>query len=122
MMHNNIEVYVDDMIAKSKAEEDHLIDLREIFERLRKYDLKLNSKKCVFDTTSEKLLGFIVSQLGIEINPSKIKAITEIPAPRTEKEVRGFLGHINYIGGFVAKLTTKCEHLFKLLQKNEPMI
>lgn len=65
----------------------------------------------------DKLLGFIVSQRGIEIDPSKIKAITEIPMPKIEKQVRGFLGRINYIGCFIAKLATTCEPLFKLLQK-----
>lgn len=67
---------------------------------MRKYDLKLNLNKCIFGATSSKLLGFIVSRRGIEIDPAKIKAITEIPAPRTKKKVRGFLGRLNYIGPF----------------------
>lgn len=64
--------------------------------------------KCVFGATSHKLFGFIVSQGGIKIEPSKIKAIIELLAPRIEKEVRGFLSRINYIGDFIAKLTTTC--------------
>lgn len=63
-----------------------------IFERLRKYDLMLNPNKCVFDATSGKLLNFIASQREIEIDQAKIKAIIEMPALRTEKEVIGFLG------------------------------
>jgi len=87
MMHREIEVYVDDMIAKSKTEEEHLVNLRKLFERLRKYRLRLNPAKCTFEVKSGKLLGFIVSQKGIEVDPVKVKAIREMPKPRIEKQV-----------------------------------
>jgi len=61
MMHREIEVYVDDMIAKSKTKEEHLVNLQKLFERLRKYRLRLNPAKCTFGVKSGKLLGFIVS-------------------------------------------------------------
>jgi len=61
MMNQEIEVYVDDIIAKSKSEEEHLVNLRKLFERLRKYRLRLNPAKCTFGVKSGKLLGFIVS-------------------------------------------------------------
>jgi len=61
MMHKEIEVYVDDMITKSKSEEEHLVNLRKLFERLRKFKLRLNLAKCTFGVRSGKLLGFIVS-------------------------------------------------------------
>jgi len=57
MMHKEIEVYVDDMIAKSKSEEEHLTNLRKLFERLRKFKLKLNPAKSTFGIRSGKLLG-----------------------------------------------------------------
>ena len=85
MMHKEIEVYVDDMIAKSRTEDKHLVNLRKQFGRLQKYQLKLNPAKCTFEVKSGKLLGFIVSQKGIEIDPEKVKAILEMPEPRTEK-------------------------------------
>lgn len=84
------------MIAQSMIKEDHLVDLKKIFERLRKFDLKLNPNKCVFGVTSGKLLGVVVSQRG-----ATIKAITEMPTPKTQKQVRGFLRCINYIGRFI---------------------
>ena len=75
MMHKEIKVYVDDMIAKSWEGESYVANLRKLFERLRKYQLKLNPSKCTFGVTSRKLLGFIMSSRGIDVDPSKIKAI-----------------------------------------------
>jgi hypothetical protein len=115
MMHKEIEVYVDDMIAKSKDEESHIPALRKLFERLRKYQLKLNPAKCTFGVKSGKLLGFVVSNKGIEVDPDKVKAIQDMPAPKTEREVRGFLGRLNYIARFISQLTVTCEPIFRLL-------
>ena len=89
LIHKEVEVYVDDMIVKSKDCEEHMLPLRKFFERIR-----LNPKKCTFWVPSGKLLGFIVSQRGIEVNPDKIKAMVEMKPPRTEKKTRGFLGRI----------------------------
>ena len=83
MMHKEIEVYVDDMIAKSQGEDDHVVNLRKLFERLRKFQLKLNPAKCTFGATSEKLLGFVVNKKGIEIDLDKVRAIQALPPPRT---------------------------------------
>ena len=70
---------------------------------------------------SEKLLGFIVSQKGIEVDPDKVRAILEMPHSSTEKEVRDFLGRLNYIARFTSQLTATCEPIFKLLRKNQVM-
>ena len=86
-MHKEIEVYVDDLIAKSREDESHVENLWKLFERLRKFQLKLNLAKCTFGATSGKLLGFIVSRKGIEVDPDKIKAIQNLPPPHTQKEV-----------------------------------
>ena len=88
------------------------MNLKKLFERLRKFQLKLNPAKCTFGATSGKLLGFIVSERGIEVDPDKIKAIQELPPPRTQKEVRGFLGRLNYIARFIAQLTNQCDPIF----------
>jgi len=85
MMHQEIEVYVDDMIAKSGSEEEHLINLRKLLGRLRKFELKLNPAKCTFGVKSGKLLAFIVNQKGIEVDPDKVHAILKMPHPCTEK-------------------------------------
>uniref|UniRef100_A0A2N9G960 Reverse transcriptase domain-containing protein n=1 Tax=Fagus sylvatica TaxID=28930 RepID=A0A2N9G960_FAGSY len=78
----NVEVYVDDMLVKSKEEDGHLDDLRETFQTLRKYQMKLNPSKCAFGVYSGKFLGFMISQKGIEANPDKIKAILEMQPPK----------------------------------------
>lgn len=85
MIHKEIECYVDDMIAKSHTEEEHLVKLRKLFERLRKFKLRLNPTKCTFGVRSGKLLGFLVIERGIEVDPAKIKAIQEMHVPKTEK-------------------------------------
>ena len=68
----NVQVYVDDMLIKSLREEDHLDNLRETFDTLRSYNMKLNPNKCAFGVMVGKFLGFMVSQRGIEVNPEKI--------------------------------------------------
>ncbi|XP_057962379.1 uncharacterized protein LOC131153951 [Malania oleifera] len=120
LMHKEVEVYVDNMIVKSRNEKDHVLNLEKLFERLQKCQLKLNPEKCTFGATSGKLLGFIVSEKGIEVDPDKVKAIREMPSPKSEKEVRSFLGRLNYIARFISQLTTTCEPIFKLLRKNNP--
>ena len=97
MIHHEIKVYVDDMISRSQTEEEHLDHLQKLFDRMKKYKLRLNPNKFTFGVRSGKLLGLIVSGKGIEVDPSKVKAIQEMPTPRTEKELRGFLGRLNYI-------------------------
>ena len=87
-----MEVYVDDMLVKSKENEDHLTDLKETFQALRTYNMKLNLKKCAFGVSSGKFLGFMVSQREIEAYPDKIKAILEMSLPTTVKEVQSLIG------------------------------
>ena len=75
MIDREIEVYVDNMIARSQTEEEHLDHLHKLFERLRKYKLSLNLNKCIFGVRFGKLLGFVVSGKGIEVDPAKVKPI-----------------------------------------------
>ena len=77
MIHHEIEVYIDDMISRSQTEEEYLDHLQNLFERLKKYKLRLNPNKCTFGMRSGKLLGFVVSGKGIEVDPAKVKAIQD---------------------------------------------
>ena len=88
----NMEVYVDDMLVKSKEELAHLDDLKETFATLKTHQMRLNPSKCVFGVVSGKFLGFMVSQRGIEVNPKKVRAIIDMTSPRTVKEVQKLEG------------------------------
>ena len=105
------------MLVKSKENEDHLIDLKETFQALRAYNMKLNPEKCAFDVSSGKFLGFMVSQRGIEANPDKIKAILEMSPPTTVKEVQSLTGKTATLNKFVFRYTDKCLPFFKILRK-----
>ncbi|WKA00254.1 hypothetical protein VitviT2T_018633 [Vitis vinifera] len=74
------------MIVKSRDRSDHVAALERFFERIRQFKLRLNPKKCTFGVTSGKLLGYMVSERGIEVDPDKIRAILDMPTPRTERE------------------------------------
>ena len=119
MKHKEIEVYVDNMVAKSRTLRYHLIGLRKLFKHLVKYRLRLNLIKCVFGANSGKLHGFKVSQRGIEVDLAKVHTIKEMPAPKSEKQVWSFLGRINYISRFIAQLIATCDPLFNLLKKDK---
>ena len=114
----NVQVYVDDMLVKSRKKEDHLEDLRETFGTLRSYNMKLNPGKCAFGVTAGKFLGFMVSQRGIEANPDKIRAIIEMAPPRNVKEVQSLNGKIAALNRFVSKATDKCLPFFRTLKKS----
>ena len=74
----NIEIYIDDMVVKSKVVSEHLGDLGNIFEVLRKYKLRLNASNCLFGVGLGKFLGYMVTHRGIEFNPDQIKAINNL--------------------------------------------
>ena len=84
--------------------------------------MRLNPKKCTFGVTSGKLLGHIVRERYIEVDPEKIKAIHDMPALRIEKDIIGFLGRLQYISHFIARLTDICKPIFRLLRKNQPTV
>ena len=114
----NVQVYVDDMLVKSRREEDHLEDLRETFDTLCSYNMKLNPGKCAFGVTAEKFLGFMVSQRGIEANPDKIRAIMEMTPPRNVNEVQNLNGKVVALNRFVSRATDKCLPFFRTLKKS----
>nr|KYP33430.1 Retrovirus-related Pol polyprotein from transposon opus [Cajanus cajan] len=84
----NMEVYVDDMVVKSRDLDRHVVDLSEVFQQLRKYDMRLNPEKCVFGVSGGKFLGFMLSARGIEANPDKCMAIINMVSPQSLKQVQ----------------------------------
>ena len=108
-----MEVYINDMLVKSLKAIDHVQDLREAFDVLQKYLMKLNPTKCAFGVESSKFLGFMVNHRGIEANPIKIKALLEMKSPRTAKEVQILIGMVAALNRFVAQATNKCQPFFQ---------
>ena len=98
----NIEIYIDDMVLKSKLESEHVSNLGNIFEILRKHKLHLNASKCSFGVGSGKFLGYMVIHHGIEVNPDQIKAINNLQAPRNPKEVQRLIGMTATLNRFIS--------------------
>lgn len=113
----NIEVYVDDVLVKSKKAKSHLNDLKETFDILRKCLMRSNSTKCVFGVSSGKFLGFMVSQRGIEANPKKVMAILNMNSSKSIKEVQRLTGRIATLNRFISRATDKCIPFFKTLKQ-----
>ena len=83
----NVEVYIDDMVVKSKLVFEHVGNLTNIFEILREHKLRLNASKCSFGVGSGKFMGYMVTHRRIELNPDQIKAINNLQPPWNPKEV-----------------------------------
>jgi hypothetical protein len=97
LIHNSVECYVDDMVVKTKDHLHHQDDLRVVFNRLRKHQLKMNPLKGAFIVQFGVFLGFIVHHRGIEISPENIKAVQDMPRPINLKELKSLQGHLAYI-------------------------
>ena len=101
---------------------DLISDLRETFDNLRKYKMMLNLLKCIFGVQVGKLLGFIVSHRGIEVNPEKIKAVLNIKRPTCLKDVQRLTGCVAAVSRFVSCLGEKALPLYKLLKKADKFV
>jgi hypothetical protein len=113
----HVEAYVDDMVIKTDNSENFIEDLQLVFNRLWRYQWKLNPKKCVFGVPARKLLGFIVSHWVIEANPEKIEAIMRMEAPRSQKKVQRLTGCMAALSRFISRLGEKGLPFYKLLKK-----
>ncbi|KAL5576459.1 hypothetical protein UlMin_018158 [Ulmus minor] len=117
-----MEVYVDDMLVKSLKTEEHIQNLRETFEILRRYKMKLNPSKCAFGVSSGKFLGFMVNHRGIEANPAKIQALLDMEPPRKIKEVQRLTGRIAALNRFISRATDRCKPFFQALRKGKDFV
>ena len=108
----NIEIYVDDMVVKSKVVTEHLEDLGDIFDVLRRHKLRLNTSKCSFGVGSGKFLGYMVTHRGIEVKPDQIKAISDLKPPRNAKEVQKLTRMIAALNRFISKSVNRCRPFY----------
>ena len=113
----SIEIYVDDMVVKSRVVSEHLGDLSSTFNVLRKHKLRLNASKCSFGVGSGKFLGYMVTHRGIEVNPDQIKAINDLKPPRNAEEVQKLTGMIAVLNQFISRSVDRCRPLYLLINK-----
>jgi len=116
-MGKSIEVYIENMVVKSKLVLDHVRDLGDVFRTLRKYRLCLNTSKCSFRVGSGKFLGYMVTYRDIEVNPDQIKAIHSLQPPQNPKEVQKLTGMIVALNRFISRSADRCRPFFLLLNK-----
>ena len=113
----NIEIYIDDMVVKSKAEFEHVNDLGNIFGILKRHKLSLNASKCSFGVGSGKFLGYMVTYREIEVKPDQIKAINNFQPPWNPKEVQKLTGMTAALNRFISRSIDRCRPFFQLLNK-----
>ena len=113
----NIEIYIDDMVVKSKLEFELVNDLGNIFEILRRHKLRLNASKCSFGVGLGKFLGYMVTHHGIEVNPDQIRAINNLQPPQNPKEVQKLTRMVVALNRFISRSADKCRPFFQLLNK-----
>ena len=116
LLGKTIEVYIDDMLAKSKERPDHVERLQETFELLRAYGMKFNPSKCAFGVNASQFLGFMVTQRGIEANQAQLKTILESPAPSSRKELQQLTGQLAALGWFISRFTDRLKPFFSTLK------
>lgn len=89
-------IYMDDLTMFSKRREDHPNHLCKVFETYQKYEISLNPKKCIFEVLKGKLLGHVISEIGISIYPDRVEALLKLQIPGSKKEMQSFFGKINF--------------------------
>lgn len=118
----NVQVYVDNVVIKTKESATLLDDIRETFANLRRFRMRLNPAKCTFGVPVGKLLGFLASSRGIETNHVKIAAIERMKLPKCLKDVQKFIGCLGSLSRFVSRLGEKAMPLYQLMKKTDKFV
>ena len=116
LLGSTMEVYIDDMLVKSKKRPDHAAHLQQTFDLLRKYGMKLNPLKCAFGVHVGRFLGFMVTQRWIEANPAQLKAILQLSAPTSKKGIQQLTGRLAALGCFISRFTDRLKPFFTTLR------
>ena len=116
MHHKQVDDYVDDLVWKAKNPK-HLLHLRQVFERCREHNMRMNPFKCVFGVSSRKFLGFLVHHSGFDLDPTKAKEITNLSPLTTLKELRSFVGKVSYLRRFIPGLAEILKPLIEQTKK-----
>uniref|UniRef100_A0A5S6QNW3 RNA-directed DNA polymerase n=1 Tax=Trichuris muris TaxID=70415 RepID=A0A5S6QNW3_TRIMR len=115
-------VYVDDILVASQSEAEHLLVLQKLFDRLALYGLKVNADKCVLGVKSLVFLGHLVDHNGIQPSPDKVDALQNFPRPTTVKQLRQFLGMVNFYRRFIPNLALLLKPLDALVAQTKGTI
>ena len=117
-----VEPYLDDFPAHSRKRIQHPDNLRLIFERCRYYKICLNPHKCVFCIESGRLLGFIVSSRGIQVDPLKVEAIVNLPPPCSLRQLQSLQGKSNFLRRFIVNYSNITKGFMHLLKQDTPFV
>jgi len=112
-----VEVYVDDIMVKSDSCHQHIKDLKEVFEALRRTNMRLHPEKCAFGVEGGMFLGFMLTHREIEVNPDKCQTITEMLSPQNIKEVQKLIGCLTTLSRFLPRLAERTRPMVQLLRK-----
>ena len=113
-------VFIDDLIIASESPAQHKRDLQAVFDRLRAARLQHKASKCYFGEVEVRLLGYIITPEGISSDPEKVRAIVDMPAPMNVKQVRSFMGMVNYYSKTIPGYARISEPLVRLTRKHQP--
>ena len=113
----NVVVYIDDILVTGRSRAEHLVILDQVLNKLMEFGIKLKKGKCQFLQTAVDYLGYRIDKDGLHPMASKVTAIVNAPEPKDVKELRAFLGLVNYYGKFVKQLSTIAQPLNQLLIK-----
>ena len=103
-----VEVYIDDMVVKSKQEVQHIEDLQGVFTVLRYHKLRLNVEKCAFGVGDGKFLGYLITSLGIKVNPDQIEAMKRLKPPSNPKGVQMLTKMLVAFNRFIFNFVDRC--------------
>ena len=112
-----VEVYIDDMVVKSKQEMQHIDDLKGVFKILRWHKLHLNTDKCAFKVGASKFLGYLITNRGIKANPDQIEVVKHLKPPSNPKEVQVLTGMLATLNWFISKFVDHCRPFYQVLKK-----
>ncbi|XP_072090523.1 uncharacterized protein [Arachis hypogaea] len=115
-----LEVYIDDVLAKTDSGDQLISDLKVIMNTLRKHQMRLNPTKCAFGMEAGKFLGFMITQRGVEANPEKCRAILEMTSPKNLNDILKLTGRLTALSRFLGALAQKAIPFFKLMKKWAP--
>ncbi|GKA19231.1 reverse transcriptase domain-containing protein [Tanacetum coccineum] len=117
MIDRNLEVYVDDLVIKSRMEDEIIRDIEETFKTLREINMKLNPKKCAFGVEEGMFIGYKVNAKGLKVCPDKVDVVLSLPSLKCLKDMQKLNGKLTSLNRFLAKSAEKSLPFFKTLKK-----